>query len=121
MHDPAESPADRGAAPGQGWLADAKRLDLAIYAAIAETPTPALDRCLAALTRAADRSKLSLAAAAALSIGGGTPGRRAAASGLASVALTSLVVNAGLKLAARRGRPDPAGHAVPETRRVPMP
>jgi undecaprenyl-diphosphatase len=36
------------------WLADAERLDLAVYAAIAATETPALDRALSGVTRAAD-------------------------------------------------------------------
>jgi membrane-associated phospholipid phosphatase len=103
------------------WLADAERLDRAVYAAIANTPTPALDRALRRLTRAADHSKLSLAAAGALAAAGGPTGRQAAARGLASLAVTSIVVNAGLKLATRRRRPDPAEHAVPEARRVRMP
>ena len=46
--------------PGFGdapqWLRDAQRVDEAIYAAIAVTPTPTLDRALGALARAADRS-----------------------------------------------------------------
>jgi membrane-associated phospholipid phosphatase len=103
------------------WLADAERLDRAVYAAIANTPTPALDRALRQVTRAADHSKLSLAAAGALTLAGGPTGRRAAAQGLASLAVTSVVVNAGLKLAARRRRPDPSEHAVPESRQVRMP
>jgi membrane-associated phospholipid phosphatase len=122
-------PADQDSAPAAGasrgkardWLADAERLDLAVYAAIANTSTPALDRGLARLTRAADHSKLSLAAAGALGLAGGPAGRRAAGAGLASLAVTSVVVNAGLKLAARRGRPDPSAHAVPGARRVQMP
>jgi membrane-associated phospholipid phosphatase len=105
----------------RGWLADAERLDVAVYAAIAGTPTPTLDRVLGRLTRAADHSKLSLAAAGMLALGGGCEGRRAATTGLVSLAVTSVVVNAGLKLATRRRRPDPAAHAVPEARRVRMP
>ncbi len=115
----------RDAGPSQAgwrtWLADAERLDLAVYAAIAETPTPALDRGLARLARAADHSKLSLGCAGALALAGGSAGRRAAAAGLASLGVTSLFVNAALKLAARRRRPDPVEHAVPGSRRVPMP
>lgn len=105
----------------RGWLADAQRLDVAVYAATASTPTPTLDRALTRLTRAADHSKLSLAAAGILALGGGREGRRAALTGLASLAVTSVVVNVGIKLATRRTRPDPAAHAVPEARRVPMP
>ena len=36
------------------WIEDAERLDLAIYAAIARTPTPALDVAMSRLSRAAD-------------------------------------------------------------------
>ena len=103
------------------WLADAERLDLAVYAAIANTPTPALDRALNRLTRAADHSKLSLAAAGALAAFGGPVGRRAAARGLLALGVTVVVVNAGLKLVTGRRRPDPAAHAVPEARHVRMP
>ena len=101
------------------WLADAERLDLAVYAAIAATETPALDRALSGVTRAADYSKLSIGTAAALSLFGGPSGRRAARSGLTALAATATVVNLGFKLAARRRRPDPAG--VPLARQVPMP
>jgi membrane-associated phospholipid phosphatase len=64
-----EAPADDPAPPPSGparWLEDAERLDVALYAAIAQTPTPALDRAMARLSRAADGSRLSLAAAAVL-------------------------------------------------------
>ena len=106
--------------PGRGpaWLADVTRLDLAVYEAIAATPTPTLDRAMNRLTRAANHSKLSLAAAAVMAGVGGRPGRRAAATGLASLAATSAVVNLGVKLAARRRRPH---GEVPLARQVPMP
>jgi hypothetical protein len=48
---------------------DAERIDVALYAAVATTPTPALDKAVRRLTTAANYSRLSLAAAAA-------PGRR---------------------------------------------
>ena len=63
------------------WLEDAERVDVALYAAIAQTPTPALDRAMARLSDAADYSRLSLTAAAALAVTGGRRGRRAAAIG----------------------------------------
>jgi membrane-associated phospholipid phosphatase len=103
------------------WLVDAERLDLAVYAAIAATPSPALDRAMGGLTRAADHSKLSLAAAAVLAVFGGADGRRAASGGLAAVGVTATLVNVGLKLVARRRRPDPVAAAVPITRQVKMP
>jgi undecaprenyl-diphosphatase len=105
----------------EGWLADAERVDVAVYAAIARTPTPRLDRAMSALSRAADHSKLSLAAAVALSLGGGPGGRRAARSGLASIVVTSAVINGPLKLGVRRPRPDRVAQEVPVVRHVPMP
>jgi undecaprenyl-diphosphatase len=113
---------DREPRPGRPqWLIDAARLDLAVYVAIADTPTPALDRWLGRLSGAADYSRLSLASAAALAIAGGRDGRRAAVTGLASVAVTSATVNLAVKPLWRRRRPDRATHAVPAARHVPMP
>jgi membrane-associated phospholipid phosphatase len=103
------------------WLQDAERIDVALYAAIAQTPTPALDRAMARLSRAADYSRLSLVSAAILAAGGGRRGRRAATSGLASVAVTASVVNLGLKPSGRRRRPDRASAQVPVARHVRMP
>lgn len=103
------------------WLLDAERIDVALYAAVAATPTPALDRELTALSHAADRSRLWMGAAAALATGRGARGRRAAGMGLASIGLASGVVNAVAKPLARRRRPDRTAHRVPEARHVPMP
>ena len=55
------------------WLRDAERVDEAIYAAIAVTPTPTLDSALGALARAADRSLIWLVLAA-LSVRGANQG-----------------------------------------------
>jgi membrane-associated phospholipid phosphatase len=104
-----------------GWLADAKRIDLAVYTAVARTPTPGLDNAMRRLSEAADHSKLNLLCAVALAAGGGATGRRAAKTGVASVAVTSAVVNALVKPVARRRRPDRDLHAVPEARHVAMP
>ena len=52
------------------WIEDAERLDLAVYAAIARTPTPALDTAASRLWRMADYSRLSLASAAVLALVG---------------------------------------------------
>jgi undecaprenyl-diphosphatase len=103
------------------WADDAQRLDLAVYAAIARTPTPALDRAMSGLSRAADYSRLSVAAAAALALTGGRPGRRAAAMGLGSLAVTATIVNLAVKPVWRRGRPDRVAQDVPLARHVPMP
>ena len=102
------------------WLEDAERVDVALYAAIAQTPTPGLDRAMARLSHTADYSRLSLVAAAALAAGG-RRGRRAAAVGLASVGVTATVVNLGMKPLGRRSRPDRAVERVPVARHVRMP
>ena len=94
---------------------------MAVYEAIAETPTPSLDRALSALSRAADYSRLSVAAAAGLSLAGGPEGRRAASRALASVAVTATVLNAVVKPVLNRRRPDRRARAIPGMRQVRMP
>jgi membrane-associated phospholipid phosphatase len=84
---------------------EARRLDLALYRAVARTRTPVLDVALSRLSRAADYSRLSLGAATVLGLVGGPAGRRAAARGLASLAVTAVVVNVGFKPLTRRRRP----------------
>jgi undecaprenyl-diphosphatase len=103
------------------WLEDVERVDVALYAAIAQTPTPALDRSMARLSHAADYSRLSLVAATALAVTGGRRGRRAAVVGLASVGVTATVANLGMKPLGRRPRPDRAVERVPVARHVRMP
>src|SRR3954465_7243754 len=99
--DSADSPPPRLAR----WLEDAERVDVALYAAIAQTPTPALDRAMARLSHAANYSRLSLASAPGLAAAGGRQGRRAARIGLASVGVTATFVNLGVKPLGRRPRP----------------
>ena len=76
---------------------------------------------MARLSHAADYSRLSLASAAVLAATGGRSGRRAAATGLASVAVTATLVNVGMKPLGRRRRPDRAAENVPVARHVRMP
>jgi undecaprenyl-diphosphatase len=117
-------PPHRSAAPRPGpagWLQDAERIDVALYAAVAQTPTPTLDRAMARLSHAADYSRLSLASAAALAATGGRQGRHAAANGLASVAVTASVINLAVKPLGHRRRPDRAAEEVPLARHVRMP
>jgi undecaprenyl-diphosphatase len=109
------SATDRG-----DWREELRRLDVGVYATIAATPTPRLDRVFRRVSRAADHSKLWLASAAVLAAGG-RRGRRAAVDGVASVALTSAVVNLVLKPLGARRRPDRELHDVPVTRHVAMP
>jgi membrane-associated phospholipid phosphatase len=102
-------------------LREIDRLDLAVYEAIAHTPTPRLDRSMRALSVAADHSKLSLGAAAGLALAGGPDGRRAAERGLVSVAVTAAIVNVLIKPLLRRRRPDRDSASVPTARMVDMP
>jgi membrane-associated phospholipid phosphatase len=106
---------------GRAWLADAQKLDQAVSAAIAHTPTPTLDRAMSGLSRAANYSRLWMASAAAIALVGGRSGRRAAVEGLASVAVTSALVNLPVKQVGRRQRPDRATEEVPVARQVRMP
>jgi membrane-associated phospholipid phosphatase len=104
-----------------GWWHELVRLDVAVYAAIAATPTPRFDRGLRRLSHAADHSKLWLGGAALLAGAGGATGRRAAVNGLGSIALTSSVVNLILKPLGARRRPDRSKYRVPVGRHVTMP
>lgn len=114
-----------GPSPGgwsaRRWLADAARVDEAVYAAVARTPTPALDVRLGQLSRVADRSKLWMGTAAVLALVGGRRGRLAAAQGLLCVAVNSAAVNVLVKPVGRRHRPDRSAAEVPELRHVRMP
>src|SRR5688572_25473480 len=103
------------------WLADLARVDAAVYAAVAATPTPTLDHVMRRVSAAADNSRLSLIAAGVLAATRGEEGRRAAALGIGSVAITSVTVNLMIKPVARRRRPDRDLHGVPLTRHVAMP
>ena len=117
----ADLPDDRDASRPARWLDDANRIDVALYAAIAETQTPALDRGLAKISRAADYSKLSLASAVVLAVVGGRSGRRGAVLGLASGWTASAVVNLVMKPLGGRRRPDRTLKRIPVARHVRMP
>lgn len=103
------------------WGDELSRLDVAAYAAIASTPTPAMDAAFRQLSRAANKSRLWLGCSALLAACGGKRGRRAAANGLASIALTSAVVNLVLKPLGNRRRPERKMYDVPIARQVTMP
>jgi undecaprenyl-diphosphatase len=102
------------------WLSDLNRVDSAVYNAVAATPTPALDEAMRRLSSAANYSRLSLASAALLGTFGGQKGRRAAVSGLESLAVTALVANAIVKPLGGRRRPDQDPN-VPPARRISLP
>jgi undecaprenyl-diphosphatase len=120
MSDRSDDPAP-GATGLPPWLEDAERVDLALYAAIARTPTPALDRAMSRVSRAADYSKISIGAAGLLAATGGGSGRRAAAMGLASVGAAAALFNLVVKPLSRRSRPDRIAGEVPIARHVRMP
>ena len=101
------------------WLLDAERVDIAVYDAITQTPTPSLDRGMRALTQAANYSRLWLGLATVLAATRGARGRRAAVTGLASIGASSAVANLVIKPLGRRRRPDP--RHVTDARRAPMP
>ena len=102
-------------------LEDIERVDVAVYAAVASTPTPELDKFMARLSEAANYSRLSFAAAAVLALTQGRRGRRAAAYGLASIAVTATAANVFVKPLARRERPERTALEVPVARHVDMP
>lgn len=96
-------------------------VDHAVYHAIAQVPTPVLDRRMRRLSRAADQSAIWLAIAAGLAATGGARGRRAAIRGTVAIGVTSALVNVGIKALYDRPRPDRAGPGVAAGRKVPMP
>jgi undecaprenyl-diphosphatase len=95
-------------------------LDRAVYAAVAATETPVLDRGLRRLSAAADHSKLSLTAASLLALRPGRT-RHAAAAGAAAVGLASAAANLVAKQVVQRPRPDRAATGSSTDRHVPMP
>ncbi|MFG2881844.1 phosphatase PAP2 family protein [Streptomyces sp. NPDC048297] len=101
-------------------LGDLRAIDGALYAAVASTPTPTLDRALRRLSHAADHSKISLTVAAGLALRPGRP-RRAAVAGAGAVALASAAANLLGKRMVRRARPDREKARVVVARHVPMP
>jgi len=100
----------------RGLLEPVVRLDCELFARVAGGHTPWLDRGLPLLSRSANHSGLWMAIAACLAAGAGRRGQRAALRGLGSIAITSLVVNQGIKRVVRR--PRPSLRNVPAVRRV---
>ena len=117
MSAPASPPPEGGNA----WLTEADRIDLAVYRAVADTPTPHLDVAMRRLSNAANYSRLSIGAAGLLAATGGPRGRRAARSGLTAGAATSAVVHLVVKPLGRRRRPERSEQATASERAVRMP
>ncbi|MFI2611057.1 phosphatase PAP2 family protein [Kitasatospora sp. NPDC018619] len=120
MTDPTHQPAPSADCAVEAVLTDLRAVDGAVYAAVAATPTPALDTALRRLSRAADHSKLSLAVAALLAVRPGRP-RQAAVAGVGAVALASVTANLVGKRLVRRARPDREVARVVVGRQVRMP
>jgi membrane-associated phospholipid phosphatase len=102
-------------------LDDLSRVDLAVYRAVAATPTPTLDERMRQLSNLANHSKLWLLIATGIGALGGQSGRRAATAGVVAIALNSVIVNIPIKIASRRARPDREAAGVPLLRHVRMP
>jgi undecaprenyl-diphosphatase len=102
------------------WLSEAKAVDAAVYAAIAAGETPRLDAGMRRLSRAADHSKIWLAAAGGLALTGGR-GRAAAARGLLSLGIASAFANLVAKPLTSRRRPERQELEELFGRQVPMP
>lgn len=103
------------------WLTEAKTVDTALYAAVAETETPRLDIAMGGLSQAADHGKLWIGAAAGMALLGGSGGRRAAKNGLVSLAFASAFANLVGKPLTTRRRPEREEIEVLAQRHVPMP
>ncbi len=80
-------------------------LDVALFHAVADTHSDALDWSMPRLTGLADHSKLWIGIAALLAATGSARGRRAAVRGLTTLAATSLIANQVAKRMNRRPRP----------------
>lgn len=102
-------------------LGEVNKLDQAVYVAVATSPTSSLDTALRKLSDAANYSRISGGISIGLAVFGGSTGRKAALRGMASIGVTSAVLNAAVKPIAHRARPDRDGAAVPEARHVRMP
>jgi undecaprenyl-diphosphatase len=80
-------------------------LDAEVFEAVANSPSPLLDKTMPALSRAADHAKLWLAIAAAMAMSGTRSAQRGAGRGVANVTVASLVTNQVAKRVWRRQRP----------------
>ena len=100
-----------GGAPHGGLAATLDRvrrelgaLDLAVYDAVASTPSPTIDAGLARVSNAANHSRLWMVTAGVVSLFGKDQ-RRSALVALAAVGATSAISNVAIKPALSRGRP----------------
>ena len=100
----------RHTAASGGWqmrrsLGRVQRLDRRLMKRSFGARSPAMDRSLVAITRAANYSRLWLLIAGALAVFGEGRSRRAAGRGLIAIAIAAVVANGPAKLLVRRRRP----------------
>jgi diacylglycerol kinase family enzyme/membrane-associated phospholipid phosphatase len=93
-------------------------LDRMLFEAVARSRTPGLDWLMPRFTRLGDNSRLWMVVSASLATVGGRRSKRAALRGVGSIAMTSLLVNQGVKRVVRR--PRPSLRHVPAVRRLPV-
>jgi membrane-associated phospholipid phosphatase len=101
-------------------VSEIDQIDRVVYAAVAGTTTPALDRGMRRLSDSANHSRLWFGIAAGLACLGPT-GRRAAITGALAIGATSALVNLAVKTTLVRGRPDRVAAEVAASRHVRMP
>ncbi len=101
-------------------LSDLRAVDGALYAAVAATPTPALDRALRRLSPTRPTTPRSRSPSPRAVPGGSRP-RRAALAGVGAIAVASASANLLGKRLVRRDRPDREAARVTVDRHVPMP
>ncbi|CAM3043754.1 bifunctional phosphatase PAP2/diacylglycerol kinase family protein [Skermania piniformis] len=89
-----------------GVVSQVHALDVALFQAIAQTESPALDRVMPLLTNAADYSKLWVGIALAMQNSGSRRTRRAATRGLITLGITSFAANQVTKRMSNRKRPE---------------
>ncbi|MFZ2510579.1 MAG: diacylglycerol kinase family protein [Gordonia sp. (in: high G+C Gram-positive bacteria)] len=99
-----------------GGLSD---LDLRVFDAVANSPSPMLDRTMKPLSAAADQGKLWFAIAAGLGLTGVSSLERGAVRGVVTLGAASLVANQVGKRLHPRQRPDTEGITVRRLRRQP--
>jgi diacylglycerol kinase family enzyme/membrane-associated phospholipid phosphatase len=109
------------ASPWSTALHEVEAVDLAMYEAVARTPTPSLDGHLRRLSEAANYSRLWLGIAAAIALLEGQRGRRAALEGVVTIGVTSASVNLVAKSIGLRQRPDVEQYRRFASRKVEMP
>ncbi|MGW0231475.1 phosphatase PAP2 family protein [Actinopolymorpha singaporensis] len=88
-----------------GMLRDFHGVDRAVYQAVADIPSAHLDGPVRRLSNAANHSFLWMGIAGAMAVLGGSRERVAAVEGTLAIAVTSAIVNLGVKPLAGRARP----------------